>query len=90
MIEFRRHREDSRFMTKSADALEKEALALPVRDRIEIAERLMSSVDDFAEAGLKLEWDREVEKRSEEIRQAQVSGVDSDAAFQEARRLLNE
>ena len=77
-------------MTETAAALEKEALALSVRDRIEVAERILCSVDNFAESSLKEEWNREIGKRSDEIRAGTVEGVDSDDAFQEARRKLNE
>ena len=83
-------RDECSSMTETAAALEKEALALSIRDRIEIAERILCSVDDFADSSLKAEWDREIEKRSDEIRTGTVQGIDSEKAFKKARRLLNE
>ncbi len=71
-------------------ALEREALALPARERIEFAERILGSVESFVDDELKTAWDWELAKRSDEIRNGEVEGIDSDAAFAEARRLLNE
>jgi putative addiction module component (TIGR02574 family) len=77
-------------MTKAATELAEEVLAWSSRERIEFAERILSSVEDFAEPALKEQWDRELEKRSAEIQKGVVQGVDSDAAFEAARKALNE
>jgi len=71
-------------------SLEREALALPAKERVKSAERILNSVDSFVDDELKTAWDRELTKRSAEICNGEVEGMDSDAAFAEARRLLDE
>lgn len=77
-------------MTKAAAELAEKVLAWPSRERIEFAERILGSVDDFASAELKAGWDDILERRSEEIKNGSVTEIDSDDALETARRALNE
>jgi putative addiction module component (TIGR02574 family) len=72
-------------MTVAAEKVAEEALALPVEDRADLADRLVQSldVDDHA---WRDQWEREVLKRVEEVRCGKVKLVPGRAAMDELRR----
>lgn len=74
---------DSRYEQIVADAMK-----LPLRDRVRLAQHLASSLDDEIETGVESLWFAEAERRLEELRSAKVTGIDSDEAFQNARKAL--
>jgi putative addiction module component (TIGR02574 family) len=74
---------DTRF-----DEVVANAMKLPLRDRVRLAQQLTSSLDDEIETGVEVLWFAEAERRLEELRTGKVEGIDSDEAFQNARKAL--
>jgi hypothetical protein len=63
-------------------------MKLPLRNRVQLAQRLVSTLDDEVEANTEEVWFAEAERRLEELRSRAVQGVDSDEAFRTAREAL--
>lgn len=76
-------------MSTSLDQLTADAMKLSLRDRVQLAQRLVSTIDDEVEAGTEALWFAEAERRLEELRSGRVQGIDSDEAFTTAREALN-
>lgn len=74
---------DTRYEQIVADAMK-----LPLRDRVRLAQQLASSLDDEIETDVESLWFAEAERRLEELRSGKVVGVDSDEALQNARKAL--
>src|SRR5579872_7327762 len=55
--------------------LEKEVLELPPRSRARLAERIIESIDDYADPRLEAEWDAEIERRVREIESGAEKGI---------------
>jgi putative addiction module component (TIGR02574 family) len=70
--------------------LEKELLELPPRSRVRLAERLIQSIEDYADPKLKAEWDDEIERRVMEIKSGREPGIPAGEVMKNARRALNE
>jgi putative addiction module component (TIGR02574 family) len=75
-------------MTTNLDQLTADAMKLPLRDRVELAQRLVSTIDDEVEIGTEELWFAEAERRLEELRTGKVQGIDSEEAFRTARETL--
>ena len=65
-----------------------EALKLPLRDRVRLAQQLASSLDDQVESNVEELWLAEAERRLEELRTGKAVGIDAAEAFARARRDL--
>ncbi len=76
-------------MTTNLDQLTADAMKLPLRDRVQLAQRLVSTIDDEVETGTEELWFAEADRRLEELRNGKVQGVDSEEAFRTAREALN-
>jgi putative addiction module component (TIGR02574 family) len=74
---------DTRYEQIVADAMK-----LPLRDRVRLAQQLASSLDDEIETDVESLWFAEAERRLEELRSGKVAGIDSDQALQNARKAL--
>ena len=70
--------------------LEKEALELPPRSRVRLAEKIMESINDYATPQLEAAWEDEIERRVKEIQSGAARGIPADDAMKEARRALHE
>lgn len=70
------------------DQIAAEAMKLPLRDRVRLAQRLVSSVDDQTEADVETLWVAEAERRLEELRTGKAQGVEAEEAFRKARKAL--
>ena len=70
--------------------LEKEVLELPARSRVRLAERIIESIDDYADPALEAAWDDETERRVKEIESGVEQGVPAGPVMKDARRALNE
>ena len=70
--------------------LEKEVLELPPRSRVRLAEKLIESIDDYADPKLKEDWENEIERRVKEIETGAEKGIPAEQVMKEARRALNE
>jgi putative addiction module component (TIGR02574 family) len=75
-------------MATSYDEIIADAMKLPLRDRVRLAQQLASSLDDEFETGVEALWFVEAERRLEELRTGKVQGIDSDEAFRNARKAL--
>ena len=70
--------------------LEKEILELPPRSRVRLAERIIESIDDYADAETEAAWSDEVERRVKEIGSGTEQGIPAEQVMKNARRALNE
>jgi putative addiction module component (TIGR02574 family) len=75
-------------MSSNLDKLTADAMKLPLRDRVQLAQRLVSTLDDEVESGTEELWFAEAERRLEELRSGTVQGIDSEEAFKTAREVL--
>ena len=65
-----------------------DAMKLPLRDRVRLAQRLMFSLDDQIETGVEALWVAEAERRLQEFRAGTVHGIKAEEAFRKAREAL--
>ena len=70
--------------------LEKEVLELSPRSRVRLAERIIESIADYADAYVKEDWDNEIERRVREIESGREKGIPAEQVSKEARLVLNE
>jgi putative addiction module component (TIGR02574 family) len=75
-------------MSTNLDQLTRDAMKLPLRDRVKLAQRLVSTIDEEVEADTEALWFAEAERRLEELRSGKVQGIDSEKAFRTAREAL--
>jgi putative addiction module component (TIGR02574 family) len=75
-------------MSTDLDQLTAEAMKLPLRDRVQLAQRLVSTIDDEFETDTEALWFAEAERRLEELRSGKVQGIDSEDAFRTGREAL--
>lgn len=75
-------------MSSSLDQLTADAMKLPLRDRVQLAQRLVSTLDDEVESGAEELWFAEADRRLEELRSGKIEGIDADEAFRSAREAL--
>jgi putative addiction module component (TIGR02574 family) len=75
-------------MSTNLDQLTADAMKLPLRNRVQLAQRLISTLDGEVEADTEALWFAEAERRLEELRSGKVQGIDSDVAFRDAREAL--
>ena len=75
-------------MSSNLDQLTADAMKLPLRDRVQLAQRLMSTLDEEVETDTEALWLAEAERRLKDLRSGKVEGVDVDEAFRTAREAL--
>lgn len=71
-----------------AETIRREALLLPVQERAELAEQLLSSLDDLSEAEIEQLWLREGARRAEELDRGLTKRVPADEVRRQAQALL--
>lgn len=69
--------------------LEKEVLELPPRSRARLAEKIIESLDTFADPGLEAAWDDEIGRRVRAIQSGTEKGIPAAHVMKEARRHLS-
>ena len=74
--------------TMKAETIRREALSLPVQERAELAEQLLSSLDDLSEAEIEQLWLREAARRAEELDRGVTKRVPADEVRRQAQALL--
>jgi putative addiction module component (TIGR02574 family) len=67
-------------MSTDLERLTEDALRLPLRDRVQLAQRLVSTIDNEVETDTEALWFAEAERRLEELRSGTVQGIDSEDA----------
>ena len=70
------------------DEIVADAMKLPLRDRVRLAQRLVSSLDDQIETDAEALWAAEAERRLEELRTGRVKGIDAAESFRKAHEAL--
>ena len=75
-------------MASPARQLESKALKLSPRERARLAERLIASLDNEADADAEAVWVREAERRLDELRTGRVKGRSVASVFRKARSSL--
>jgi putative addiction module component (TIGR02574 family) len=63
-------------------------MKLSLRDRVQLAQRLVSTIDDEFDTNIEALWFAEAERRLGELNSGKVQGIDSDDAFRTAREAL--
>jgi putative addiction module component (TIGR02574 family) len=74
---------DTRYKEIAADAMK-----LPLKERVRLAQELASSLAGEIETGVEALWFAEAERRLEELRAGKVTGIDRDEVFLNARKAL--
>ena len=72
-------------MMLNEEQIQIEALSLPMRQRAELAERLLNSLESDATDEIESEWLAVSRRRLEEIRSGQATPVNGDAVMANAR-----
>lgn len=75
-------------MSTLVDELSARAKALSAEDRARLAEELLESLQEEADADAEAAWDREIERRVAEIEAGSVPLIPSEEVHAEARRLI--
>jgi hypothetical protein len=79
-------------MSTRFEQLASDAMKLPVRDRVRLAQQLVATIDEDTETATEKEieelWFAEAEPRPDELRSGSVQGVDAKDAFRNARESL--
>jgi len=75
-------------MNSNLDKLTADAMKLLLRDRVQLAQRLVSTLDDEIEPDTGALWFAEAERRLEELRSGKVQGIPAEEAFRTAREAL--
>ena len=65
-----------------------DAMRLPARDRVRLAQQLISSLDEASDGDVEELWLAEAERRLEELRSGKATGVPAEEAFAKARDAL--
>jgi putative addiction module component (TIGR02574 family) len=66
--------------------LEREVLELPPRSRVRLAERIIESIDAYADPRLEAAWEKEIGRRVGDIQSGVENGVPAEQVMNEARR----
>jgi putative addiction module component (TIGR02574 family) len=75
-------------MSTQFDRVAADAMKLPVRDRVRLAQQLVSTIDSAAQKNVEEIWFDEAERRLEELHSRKVEGIDADEAFTRVREDL--
>jgi len=76
-------------MMQEAQELLKKALALPEKERADLAGSLIDSLDDTVDENVEAAWQEEVARRLEEVRSGKVKTTSWEDVQQKGRTLLN-
>ena len=75
-------------MSTRFDRIVADAMKLPLRDRVRLAQQLVSTIDDQTDTDVEGLWFDEAQRRLEELHNGKVEGLDADEAFRRAREDL--
>ena len=70
--------------------IEQEVMRMPPRRRLQLAEKLIASVDGFATREIAQAWDKEVARRVDEIQSGKARAIPAEEVMAEARKKLRE
>ena len=72
-------------MNTPFDQVVADAMKLPVRDRVRLAQQLVSTIDEQPETDVEELWFAEAKRRLQELHTGKAKGIDADEAFRMAR-----
>lgn len=72
----------------NTETIRREALSLPARERAELAEQLLSSLDALSEAEIEQLWLQEAARRADEMDRGSTMRVAADEVRRQAQALL--
>jgi len=72
----------------NTETIRREALSLPVQERAELAEQLLSSLDALSEGEIAQLWLQEAARRAEELDQGFAKRFSADEVRRQAKALL--
>ena len=72
------------------DEVVADAMKLPLRHRVRLAQHLVSTLDDEIDADVESLWFAEAERRLEELSSAKVEGIGAEEALKRAGEALKE
>ena len=75
-------------MNTQFDQVAADAMKLPVRDRVRLAQQLVSTIDEDPETDVEELWFAEAKRRLQELHTGKVKGIDANEAFRMAREDL--
>jgi putative addiction module component (TIGR02574 family) len=75
-------------MRAQFDQVAADAMKLPLRDRVRLAQQLVSTLDDQSETDVEELWLSEAQRRLDELHNGKVQGIDADDAFRMVRENL--
>ena len=70
--------------------IEQEAMRMAPRRRLQLAEKLIASVDGFATREIAQSWNEEITRRVEEIKSGKAKGLPAEQVMAAARGKLRE
>ena len=70
------------------ETIRREALSLPVQERAELAEQLLSSLDSLSEAEIEQLWLQEAVRRADEMDRGLTKRVTAEEVRSQAQALL--
>lgn len=73
---------------RKVQALTREVLELPLRERASLAERLLQSLDELSEEELEVLWGEEAVRRAEAYKAGEIAAFSADEVHEEIRRTL--
>lgn len=76
-------------MMQDAQELLKKALALPEKERADLAGSLIDSLDDTVDENVEVAWQEEIARRLEEVRSGKVKTTSWEDVRQKGRTLLD-
>jgi len=68
------------------ESLKSSVLGLSARERAELAHLLIASLDEGTDADAHAAWDRELERRRQQIEAGKEPGIPADQVFREIRQ----
>ena len=75
-------------MSKSLGDIKKDALALPLRERALLVERLLATLDQGEEDDVEELWIEEAERRYQEYRAGRIGAKPADQVFEQAKNRI--
>ena len=75
-------------MSAQFDQVAADAMKLPLRKRVRLAQQLVSTLDDQSETDVEELWFNEAQRRLDELHSGKVEGINADDTFRMVREDL--
>ena len=75
-------------MSTQFDRVAADAMKLPLRERVRLAQQLVSTLDDQSETEVEELWFAEAQRRLDELHNGKVKGIEAADAFRMVREDL--